>query len=236
MGIHHKPPPGNVRRVASSGRNVRGVITNKAGRLVQFESWAERALLLRLERDRDVLDYGSQPERFEYSDAEGRRRTYTPDFIVWRGSEQVEIHEVTLEARRKHPEAQLRERAGATICQERGWQYVVHTEQSLPQGTELANFLALFRFRPTAYADAAVAAATKERLNRGVRLLLHALWLDIVRELSLPSPKVASALGHMLWHGQLLTELGQLLFVEGCLSASALVWLPVEVNDEALIQ
>lgn len=236
MAIHHKPPPGNVRRVASSGRNIRGVITNKAGRLVQFESWAERALLLRLERDRNVLDYGSQPERFEYLDAEGRRRTYTPDFIVWRSTEYIEIHEVTLEARRKRPEAQLREQAGATICQERGWQYMVHTEQSLPQGTELANLLALFRFRPSVCADVAVADVAQERLKRDERVLLRTLWIDIVRELGSPRPKVANALGHMLWHGQLLTELGQLLFVEGSLSASALVWLPIEVNDETLIE
>lgn len=233
MAIHHKPPPGNVRRVASTGRNIRGVITNKAGRLVQFESWAERALLLRLERDRNVLDYGSQPERFEYLDAEGRRRAYTPDFIVWRGTEHIEIHEVTLEARRRHPQAQLREQVGATICQERGWQYVVETDQSLPQGTELANLLALFRFRPGVYADTVVAAVARERLSRDGQLLVHTLWADIVRELSLPGPKVAGALGHMLWHGQLLTELGRLIFVEGGLSASVLVWLPVGVSDEA---
>lgn len=236
MTIRHKPPPGNVRRVTSTGKNIRGVITNKAGRLVQFESWAERALLLRLERDRSVLDYGSQPERFEYRDDQGRRRTYTPDFIVWRTGKRVEIHEVTVEARRQRPEMQLREQAGLAKCRERNWQYVVHTEQTLPQKTELANLLALFRFRPRAYANEAVAVVVQAQLSLQLSHPLHALLDNTVSELGLPKATVAGALGHMLWHEQLLANLDQLLFVEGNLAAGALVWLPMGVNDEALHQ
>ena len=234
MRIRHKPPPGNVRRVVSTGKNIRGVITNKAGRLVQFESWAERALLLRLERDRSVVDYGSQPERFEYLDAQGQRHTYTPDFIVWRVDNRVEIHEVTLEARRQRPEMQRREQAALRICRERGWQYVIHTEQTLPQKTELANLLTLFRFRPHAYANEAVAAVVQAQLDSPLSCPLFTVLADTTEALGLPSATVAGALGHMLWHEQLLADLDQLLFVEGGPSAGALVWLPVEVNNEAL--
>jgi hypothetical protein len=35
MKFKRKPPQGNVRRVVSSGQSIRGVITNKAGRIVQ---------------------------------------------------------------------------------------------------------------------------------------------------------------------------------------------------------
>ena len=71
MSFKRKPPPGNVRRVRSNGQNLRGVITNKAGRLVQFESWAERTLILRLDRDREVMDYQSQPEQYRFTDENG---------------------------------------------------------------------------------------------------------------------------------------------------------------------
>ena len=149
MKFNRKPPAGNVRRVRSTGRNIIGGITNKAGREVQFESWQERALLLRLDRDPAVRDYGSQPETFEYIDNEGKTRHYTPDFIVWRYNGQIEIHEVTLAKRRRSPEMRRRETIGSKICQGRGWRYVVHTEEDLPQGAELANLLALIRYRPS---------------------------------------------------------------------------------------
>jgi hypothetical protein len=211
--LNRKPPPGNVRWAGSTGQNMCGVITNKAGRMVQFESWAERALLLRLDRDPQVRDYGSQPEAFEYLDARGKRHTYTPDFIVWRRDGRVEVHEVTLTQRRLRPDMRQREAAAARICGARGWRYVVHTQQSLPQGSELANLLVLFRYRPTVYANQAVAQAASERLGQDQAVALRSLVRQLAAELQLPEPDVTAALGHMLWHGQLSTDLNRLIFV-----------------------
>lgn len=211
MGLNRKPPPGNVRRVVSTGQNIRGVITNKAGRTVQFESWAERALLLRLDRDPAVKDYGSQPETFKYVDGQGNTRRYTPDFIVWR-TDGVEIHEVTCIKRRERPRLKQREAAGAEICTNRGWRYIVHTEQELPQGSELANLLALFRYRPTAYAHQEVAEVVRVRLRSGEAAVLSVLTGQIAQEVDLPEPKVVAAIGHLLWHGQLKTDLQHLMF------------------------
>jgi hypothetical protein len=211
MGLKRKPPQGNVRRVVSTGQNIRGVITNKAGRTVQFESWAERSLLLRLDRDPEVTDYGSQPETFKYVDREGKTRRYTPDFIVWR-TDGVEIHEVTCAKRRKRSRMKQREAAGAEICDRRGWRYLVHTEQALPQGGELANLLALFRYRPTTYAQQDVAEAIRVRLGSGEVVALSALVGQVVQEVDLPEPRVVAAIGHLLWHGQLKTDLNRLMF------------------------
>ena len=79
-----------------------------------------------------------------------------PDFIVWRTTGEVEIHEVTLTERQEKVNIQEREKAAREICQQRGWSYVVHTEETLPQSTEEANLLALYRYRPTSYANPAV--------------------------------------------------------------------------------
>lgn len=212
MKFNRKPPPGNVRQVRSTGRNIIGGIINKAGREVQFESWTERALLLRLDRDPEVRDYGSQPETFEYVDEQGKLRGYTPDFVVWRYNGQTEIHEVTLTSRRMLPEMQRREAAGHRICQARGWHYLVHTEEDLPRGAELANLLALIRYRPTAYAHGGVTEAVGRRLGSGQPVVMVWLVKQVAQELSLPEPRVVAALGHLLWHGQLKTDLGQLIF------------------------
>ncbi len=44
MSLKRRPPVGNVRRVAAIGQNMRGIMTNKTGRIVQFESSLERSL------------------------------------------------------------------------------------------------------------------------------------------------------------------------------------------------
>jgi hypothetical protein len=215
MKFKRTPPPGNVRCVGTTGQNIRGVITNKTGHIVQFESWAERALLLRLDRAPDISDYGSQPEQFKFVDSQGKQHSYTPDFIVWRKDGRIEIHEVTISKRRTHADIRQREAAAETICRSREWEYIVHTEHTLPQGSELANLLALFRYRPTAYADQAVSEAVHQRLFQRNPILLNSLVLEIEPALDRPRPVILAALGYLLWHGYLETDLNQLIFMPG---------------------
>lgn len=112
------PPPDNVRRVRAIGKNLRGVVTSKTERLVQFESFAERLLILCLDRDHTVRDYVSQPETFHFHDSQGKSRRYTPDFMVWRDNGHIEIHEVTRSERRDKLSTQQREDAAQVICQQ----------------------------------------------------------------------------------------------------------------------
>lgn len=228
MSLKRRPPVGNVRRVAAIGNNMRGVMTNKAGRVVQFESALERSLLLRLDRDWSVRDYGSQPETFHFMDDQGKRRTYTPDFIVWRRDGTVEIHEVTLTHRRIRPSIRLREAAATAVCRKRGWRYIVHTEQNLPQAVELANLLALFHYRPLAYAHTAVAQAAPDRLSDGRTVAIHQLTCQLTATLNLPQATVATALYHMLWHGRLQANLRHPIFVQGNMAKNILVRLALE--------
>lgn len=225
MSFKRKPPAGNVRRVRSNGSSSRGVITNKAGRLVQFESWLERALILRLDRDPEVLDYQSQPELFEFIDEQGKQRSYTPDFKVWRRNGEIEIHEVTLTKRRVRPDLRRREQAARKICQERGWQYLVHTEQTLPQGSELANLLALAGYRPTIYANQAIVETAFKQLASNRPEMFEVLVQQLEQALNAPEAQVTAALCHLLWHGELGTNLNQLLFDQGTILPGVCIWL-----------
>lgn len=232
MSFKRKPPVGNVRRVRSNGENLRGVITNKAGRLVQFESWLERALILRLDRDPAVLDYQSQPERFIFTDEQGRSRSYTPDFKVWRRRGPIEIHEVTISSRRVRPNLQRREAVARQICGEKGWQYVVHTEQTLPQPGELANLLALIGYRPTIYANERITQTVVDLLRRHQPSPLDQLVGQVEQMLDLPEPQITGAICHLLWYGRLQTNLAELLFDQGAILPGSPVWLSsVEVGD-----
>jgi hypothetical protein len=226
MSLKRKPPEGNVRRVTSIGQNLRGVITNKMGRIVQFESFAERTLLLVLERDRSVIDYGSQPETFEFVDRYGKARRYTPDFIVWKENGEIEIHEVTRTERRGGTGACEREYAAQKICQARGWRYIVHTEQSLPQQTEVTNLLALVAYRLKTYARPDITTIIQEYLRQTPKRLLSESSRDIALCLHLQDEVVLPALCYLLWHGELCTDWHKLLIVRGTFTPDAMVWLP----------
>lgn len=242
-----RPPAGDVRVVRSIGLNLRGLMVNKVGRQVQFESALERSLLLRFERDRTIRDYRSQPEEFSFTDNQGRLRHYTPDFLVWRIDGRIEIHEVTCSWRRdgelphlrrllRQPRlslksllrtqqaSRLREAAARRVCRVRGWQYCVHVESDLPGPTELTNLLALSRYRPRSYGSAAVLAAASSLLAT-TSWPIGRLIAALSAELRLPEPQVVGSLFHAIWYGELEIDLvGGLLFDGGAPVPSIHVW------------
>lgn len=223
MPFKRKPPPGNARRVVSLGANCRGVTTNKRGRLVQFESEQERILILLLERDSSVLDFCSQPETLTYITADGHARHYTPDFQVWRTDGRIELHEVTLEARRlAYAGPPPREVVAQHICQQRGWRYLVHTDQTLPRGYAYANLDTLSAFRVASYADPALVSWWLQQVTAfgpthpQVLLANHPGAADQGRFLS--------TLYHLLWHGQIQMDWQRPLFWRGAVHPAACVW------------
>ena len=231
MALKRKPPAGNVRRIAPIGENLRYAITSKANETVQCESFQERKLTLMFDRDPSIQEYRSQPLQFVFTDTQKKRHTYVPDFMVWKTTGEVEIHEVTLTSRQDKISIQEREKAAHEICQAEGWSYVVHTEETLPQATEEANLLALYRYRPTSYANPAVTAAVHVRLGTGERKGLHLLISDIAQALSLPRPAVVSAVCHLLWHQMIEADLrSTLLFVNAAPAAHIQVWLRKETQ------
>ncbi len=226
MGLKRKPPENNVRRVAAIGNNSRYATTNKKGETVQCESYAERKLALRIDRDSRVKNYRSQPLRISYVDSEDKSYTYVPDFQVWRWDGVVEIHEVTLSERRLLPNAQRREKGAQEYCDDEGWKYVVHTEESLPNDTEGANLLALYAYRPSIYSKADVAHAVFDKIGIGQHILLSQLISAISQDLELPSATVSTAIYHLLWYGKIATDLCSLIFIDNVPTSSTYVWLP----------
>lgn len=220
MTLKRKPPSGNARRVRSQGSNFCGVTTNKRGRLVQFESEQERKLILLLERDATVIDYVSQPETLYYDDEQGRRRRYTPDFQVWRANEQIELHEVTVASRRQEAATlQQREVAARAICQQRGWTYHVHTEESLPAGYVYANLDYLAPFRAAIYTTQEITAWWLQHLAGRGPIHPHVV---VPQE----SPgELLNSLYHLLWHNRIAMNWDQPLIWGGQFSHTATIWL-----------
>lgn len=230
MALKRRPPAGNVRRVASIAGNLRYTVTGKADQTVQCESFLERKLTLCFDRDPSIHTYTSQPEQLTYLGADGKTHTYTPDFMVWRVSGNVELHEVTLTTRSDQQRLQERTAAARAICKERNWRYIAHTEKTLPKETEEANLLALARYRPTAYGNVDVAHFVETRLATAVSpIRFHSLLTEIKEVFQLQEAPIVSALCHLLWHGKLETDLCHtLIFQQAAPGPSVLVWLPKE--------
>lgn len=223
MMFKRKPPPDNARRVRHIDNNFCGVTTNKRGRIVQFESEQERKLILLLERDATVTDFISQPEALTFVTGNNHSRRYTPDFQVWRTQGQVELHEVTLSQRRQANEKiQQRETVAHQICQERGWTYHVHTEETLPSGYEYANLDILAAFRAQAYANEEIASWWINQLQRRGHIhpqtvLVHAPdWLSRGAWLN--------TLYHLLWHGRLQMDWHGPFVRKGVFHPAARIW------------
>jgi hypothetical protein len=185
--------------------------------------------ILKLERDLKVVNFGSQPEKFVFVDATGKKHTYVPDFKVFLQDGGIEIHEVTVAKRRLTVDLLQREAAGNIICGERGWRYVVHTEQTLPNRTETANLMALLCFRANCYRDPAIARALKGKLITGERWLAVLLVSEISGELGCPNEQASACLAHMLWHCELETEFATKLFFDyGSIATDVSVWLTTQ--------
>lgn len=222
MPFKRKPPSDDVRRIQTNGHNLRYTITNKTGRLVQCESQLERKLTLLLDRDATVEDYGSQPEILHWYDEKGKAHTYVPDFIVWRANGCTELHEVTLTLRQSDTHQKNRQQAAHQICQQRGWDYLVHTEVTLPDETVTANLLALYAYRGSIYAHQDVTHLTNTYLSDEPQLF-GALCKQLSVQLTLAYPTIYMALLHLLWHDVLQVNLAELLFQDGKIRPEILV-------------
>lgn len=225
MGLKRTPPEGNARRGRSFGGNNIGNLTNKANRIVQFESLNEYAFILKfLEKNRLVKDFCSQPVIYEYIGSDGKLHHYTPDFIAWMWDSSVWIYEVTILKRRDLETNREREAAARMICPAEGKHFASFDERHIPKGAELANLELQFAYRPSIYSDARVANAVDEYLSHTLRANLRKLIADLCESLNLEQFVVVPALLHMLWHEQLQTDMQKLLFIHSEPAPSVFVW------------
>ena len=141
-------PPARIigmnRRSITGRAIVRGVS-------VPFESALERDLLVILDFDQAVRRVRSQPLRIEWVDALGRRRRYTPDFLIEHHAQAPALCEVKYRADfwAEWPAAKPRYRAARSHARQAGMAFSIFTEVEI-RGPYLDNvvFLRGYRNRP----------------------------------------------------------------------------------------
>lgn len=215
--MRRNPPHGSVRRPEIKGTNIRGVFTSKTGRSVQFESEPELALILHLDRDPTVREYGTWADTFQVVHSDGRRsaQPYTPQCMVWRHHGAVEIHRI-VRPEQWTPGGRARgDEFGPHLCQSRGWTYVMHRAEQLTDPSPFANLQALVRYRPHAYAQSSVTALVPQLIPTDSVRPFDAVVADITARLTLPAAYIRAALCHLIWHGVLWIDMQRLLLIHG---------------------
>lgn len=135
---------------------------------VRFESSLERDFLLLLRFRADVTSVVEQPATIPFTDGAGRRRHYTPDFLVTYLSGPQVLYEVKFrEELRRNWERRYREafRHARAWARERGMRFNVMTDLRIRK-PRLLNARALSPFRQLS-PDPSVAAEIRAALSRG---------------------------------------------------------------------
>lgn len=145
-----------VRKIGLCYRSVSGRVPMGKGRLgVRVESTLERDFALLCRFDPSVALIEEQPVRIEYNDADGRTRSYVPDFLVnHRGGRPMpRLVEIKYSTDPMLVSGQLEERfaAASAFARRQGWRFEVVTELDLrTPRLENATFLLPFRGRSVA--------------------------------------------------------------------------------------
>lgn len=113
--------------------------------MVHWESQLERDQIYLLEFDPDVLAYGEQVAPLIY-ELEGKRRRYTPDFLVQRtnGTSVIEVKPDEFASREKW---QSKFTIAEAYYRSQGIKFIVATEKEIHVQPRLDNIRLILRFR-----------------------------------------------------------------------------------------
>jgi hypothetical protein len=116
----------------------------KMDRMVSFESLLERDLIFLLDFDANVLGYEEQPFSLPVR-SNGRRRSYTPDFLIYTKSGKLLV-EVKPTQFVDKPGNRTKFRAAERLCESRAWKFQILTEKEIRRGCRLANVKLLTQY------------------------------------------------------------------------------------------
>ncbi len=209
------------------------VASRKNDRLVASESSLERDFLVLLEFDPAVERYEEQPVRIEYVDAGGRRRTYTPDVLVYYRADLFPVRPPLLCEVKYHDELTARweefkpkVRAGRAYARGQGWRFKLVTERKVRTPyLQSAKFLRPYRALAVNDEDVGlILDALREAGESDPERLLTLIHHDPYKRAEL-----LPTLWHLVSHGRVGADLNQPLTMRSPL------WAPASVEGGSTV-
>jgi hypothetical protein len=148
-------PTAPVRRIPLNRRSVTSFVSFRGEHSIQCESTLERDFVMLQEFSLPVLDVVSQPCEIPFVGSNGRRYTYTPDFLVYYKTDSAPDEMLTKpllvevkpeEQWRKHWREWLPKwKAAHRYASDRGWRFKIMDESRI-RSTPLENINFLKRY------------------------------------------------------------------------------------------
>lgn len=160
---------------------------------VWFESLYEKAALMRLDRDADVLAISAQPMWIHWA---GEKRRHAPDFFVRFRDGSAALVDVKPARNIEASDVEAFDRT-RVLCDELGWGYVVVDDIS---DQEARNLRFLSGYRYARWQEARCAEVLQEHAGESARLTV---WAELLRD-AFPEP--LGAVYSALWWRQLLFD------------------------------
>ena len=111
--------------------------------MIQWESLLERDYIYLLEFDTNVKYFESQSVEINYL-YKGKKYCYYPDFRIFTIDNRIKIVEVKPRSFLQKEENLRKYQAGKVYCEERGWEFLVVTEDDIRKGFLQENLRKLF--------------------------------------------------------------------------------------------
>lgn len=136
----------------------------KMGRMMQWESRAERYAFMLLDADPVVTRYNEQPAKIEYL-LDGRVHAHFPDLLIERAGARIFLEVKTIKEFENDPELQLRSRFLANVLPSLGFGYEVWLDSDIYRQPRFDNarFLTRLGRRPI---DARVLETVRRAIMR----------------------------------------------------------------------
>ncbi|GAB3794959.1 TnsA-like heteromeric transposase endonuclease subunit [Humibacter antri] len=180
------------------------------GTHVGYESLLELANLMFADFDPDVVSIRSQPFLIEGWDGD-RMRRHVPDYLLVRADHSVCV--VDVKPASKLPSLRVRDSLewSRSVVEGRGWDYLIQTE---PDTTELSNLKFLAGYRRRFQFDQVLIDRARARLGAPVTF---GEAVTVVAEPPLGTLTARAVVLHLLWTGDLVTDMSTLLHAESVL-------------------
>lgn len=141
-----------VREILLKKFSLTGVINiSQVNKPVQFESSLERDYIYLLEFNSNVKFYLEQPLEIKYEDYNGKKRKYTPDFIVEYFDGKIELIEIKYKSVliSKRDELEIKFEAAKKFCKKNQFEFKVITDDyiRIEKESELINYKFLSRYK-----------------------------------------------------------------------------------------
>lgn len=221
------------RKIGYTYGSLSGVCSFRKEKSIAFESTLERDFITLMEFNDSVSDIVEQPVTIEYTNANGRETTYTPDFLVYFKQPETAIFDIKYKPllievkpreilRKKFKQLKPKFKIAIKYAQQNDMIFKIYDESKI-RGEYFKNISFLKRYKNLKYDR-----DEEQRILNHIEMVGNTEVDHIIEYLYITDTQRGIALGQ-IWN--LLANKKIVCFFDKPLNQSTIVWLNDSIND-----